>query len=326
MNRTRFFAVVLSLLSVISINSCKEQKGVVSETSTTNVVADSVATINVVIVVMDGPRYSETWGDSTHQYIPHMAEDMAPNGVVYTNFRNRGETNTVNGHTAITTGFYEAVSNDGWNAPEHRSILQRLIHENELPKEKVWLITSKDKLNVLSNTKDEAWADKYQASLDCGNNGPFSGYKTDSVTYEKVMKILKADQPQFLLINFREPDYSGHQMDWEGYLKGIRDVDEYSWEIWDFLQNDPHYKGNTVFIMTNDHGRHLDGIHDGYVCHGDTCEGCTHINLFASGPNIKTNTLIDTERSLIDINATVCHLLGLVPTNGSGEIMQELFE
>jgi hypothetical protein len=54
-------------------------------------------TENSIIVVMDGPRYSQTWGDTSHQYIPHMFNDMAPFGVVYSNFRNRGETNTTNG-------------------------------------------------------------------------------------------------------------------------------------------------------------------------------------------------------------------------------------
>ncbi len=45
-------------------------------------------TENVIVLIMDGPSYSETWGDSTHQYIPKMANNMAPQGVIYTEFRN----------------------------------------------------------------------------------------------------------------------------------------------------------------------------------------------------------------------------------------------
>ena len=40
-------------------------------------------TENVIVLIMDGPRYTETWGDSSHQYIPHMANDMAQHGVIY---------------------------------------------------------------------------------------------------------------------------------------------------------------------------------------------------------------------------------------------------
>ena len=29
-------------------------------------------TENIIVVVIDGARFSETWGDSTHQYIPRL--------------------------------------------------------------------------------------------------------------------------------------------------------------------------------------------------------------------------------------------------------------
>ena len=47
-------------------------------------------TRNVIIIVMDGARYSETWGDPTHQFIPRMAHEMADQGIIYTHFRNNG--------------------------------------------------------------------------------------------------------------------------------------------------------------------------------------------------------------------------------------------
>ncbi len=41
---------------------------------------------NVIIVVIDGARYTETF-DSTGIYIPHMYNDLKPSGYLYTNFR-----------------------------------------------------------------------------------------------------------------------------------------------------------------------------------------------------------------------------------------------
>ena len=41
---------------------------------------------NVVVVIVDGLRFTEGWGDSTKKYIPLMARNMAKNGVVNTMF------------------------------------------------------------------------------------------------------------------------------------------------------------------------------------------------------------------------------------------------
>jgi len=49
-------------------------------------------TQNVVVVIVDGPRFTEGWGDSTKKYIPLMAGNMAKNGVVNTMFYNNGDT------------------------------------------------------------------------------------------------------------------------------------------------------------------------------------------------------------------------------------------
>ncbi|HNW92561.1 MAG TPA: hypothetical protein PKM88_06605, partial [bacterium] len=46
----------------------------------------------VVIVVIDGARYSETLGDTTRQNYLHIIRDLAPQGVTYTDFRNEGVT------------------------------------------------------------------------------------------------------------------------------------------------------------------------------------------------------------------------------------------
>ena len=70
-------------------------------------------TENVIIVIMDGARYSETWGDSTLEHIPNMGINFAEKSVVITNFYNNGITTTVPGHTSITTSYYQSITNNG---------------------------------------------------------------------------------------------------------------------------------------------------------------------------------------------------------------------
>jgi arylsulfatase A-like enzyme len=117
----------------------------------------------------------------------------------------------------------------------------------------------------------------------------------------------------------------GHANNWKGYLAAIRDNDEKEWELWKFLQSDPFYKDKTAYFVTNDHGRHLDGVANGFIDHGDNCEGCRHIFLFAAGPDFKKNTVVDHKREQIDIAATTASLLGFTIPGSKGKLMSELF-
>ena len=128
------------------------------------------------------------------------------------------------------------------------------------------------------------------------------------------------------MINFREPDWSGHANDWPGYLDGIRMIDEFSYQIWDYLNTHPKYKDKTTFILTNDHGRHSPGVSSGFVSHGDGCEGCRHIFLYASGPDFKKGVEITAPYDLNDLAPTVAELLGFRKKSHESIVIWDLFE
>jgi hypothetical protein len=283
-------------------------------------------TENIVVIVMDGPRYSETGGDSLSQHIPFLGGLLSKKGVINTNFYNNGVTKTIPGHTAIMTGNYQEINNGGDEIPLFPSIFQYWIESNSNDSTKAWVISSKDKLEVLANSQEFGWEDKYNPLTDCGISGLGSGYRHDSITYRNVINVLNVNQPQMLLVNFREPDYSGHKGDWDKYLAGITEVDNYISKIWNYLERDPNYSGRTTLFVTNDHGRHLDNIVDGFVSHGDNCDGCRHIFLYADGPDFKEGYSTNINRELIDIPATIGELIGVDLPNGSGIIMTELFK
>ena len=282
-------------------------------------------TENVIVMIMDGPRYSETWGDPTHQYIPRMANDMAKYGVIYENFRNNGPTYTCSGHTAISTGVYQRVENSGKELPKHPTIFQYWLKKSGKAKKSAYVVASKDKLWILTNCKNKKWRNQYRPYSDCGVNGFQTGYRTDATTCERSLQILKTDRPNLMLINFKNPDAWGHAGNWENYLSSMKKTDEYIYRIFEFLRNDPHYKGKTTIFVTNDHGRHLDGKKDGFISHGDNCEGCRKINCFAYGPDFKRAVITDIQRELIDIPVTIGELMGFKIDKSKGQIMQELF-
>lgn len=69
-------------------------------------------TQRVVIVVVDGPRYMETWGYKNRSLIPNR-DELSKQGVLFTNFNNTGITLTNPGHTSIVTGINQNIDNGG---------------------------------------------------------------------------------------------------------------------------------------------------------------------------------------------------------------------
>ena len=281
---------------------------------------------HVVILVIDGPRWSETFGEPTKQYIPHLAKELAPQGAVWSDFSNDGPTLTTPGHTAIITGFHQEIENGGRERPAHPSMLQMMVRDGGSDA-LAWLITSKDKLAVLNNCTDPAWKDQWLCRSDCGTGGKGlgAGYREDAETMQRVLEILPMDHPRLVLINLKQPDAAGHSKDWAGYLKGIQAGDASAKALWDMLQQDPVYRGTTDLFITNDHGRHLDGHKDGFVSHGDDCAGCRKIMLVALGPDAPAGAVFAAHRNQIDLAATTAHILGLRLVGSTGKVMDELW-
>lgn len=280
-------------------------------------------TKHVFILVMDGARYSESWGEPHQTYIPNIKR-LAGDGVMCTNFFNDGPTVTVPGHTAITTGNYQPINNAGQEIPAKPSIFQYYRSQFSKPATDTWVIASKDKLEVLGDCLDPNWAGTFLPRTDCGVNGNYTGYREDSVTFRHLIDTLSKHHPHLVIINFKEPDASGHAGNWPAYIQGIQSVDAYVGAFWNFLQHDSLYAGSTSLFVTNDHGRHLNGVLGGFPSHGCDCLGCRHIFLLAMGPDFKSNHLETEHYSQIDIAATACKLLGINMPSGQGKVMTKI--
>ena len=280
-------------------------------------------TKNVIIIVMDGARYSETWGDPTKANIPNIANIIAPQGVINTNFHNNAFTSTTPGHLAICSGQYYNINNGGSELPPFPTIFQ--YYNKEYPNNSSWIIASKDKLEVLANTVDTNFNNQFMPHTDCGINGLGTGYRNDSTTLNVALNVLSTNHPNLTLINFREPDFTAHQNDSLGYLQQIHNVDSLINIIYSFVENDPIYKEKTTIFITNDHGRH-DDLNGGFSSHGDSCNGCKHILFCTYGPDFKKNIVYSRLHDQRDIATTIAELLGIDLPNTNGKIMHELFK
>jgi arylsulfatase A-like enzyme len=277
--------------------------------------ADALKTKNVVVVVADGERYTETWGDPKHANIPKTAK-LAKEGVVFTAFTNNGQTLTVPAHMAIATGRYENnMDNKGESLPSEPSFLQVWLNQAKTNSSAAWIICSKAKLNVLGDTTQAEWKGLGTPSVDCAD-------RDDDKTFQVILAKLKKDHPRMVMINLSAPDKAGHTGDFNAYLKAIRDTDGNVANLWQYLQKDPFYANQTAFFLLNDHGRHTGDKFEG---HGCDCEGCRHIMLMALGPDFKKGAVVSKAAEQIDVPTTIADMMGFALPVSGGRLLNELF-
>lgn len=286
---------------------------------------EKLKTKHVIVVVMDGARYQETFGDSSHQYVSNMYR-LKSQGVLYTQFSNNGKTLTNSGHGAIVTGNYQTLKNNGKQLPANPNMFQYFQKQKGVDKTKTWIVSSKGKLEILANTTHKKWWNRYQPMTYCGVKGQAVVYESDAKNFEKAKEVIRENAPELMLINFLEADANGHQKNWNGYVGGIRNIDYFVSELWAFVQADPDLKDQTSIFVTNDHGRHNDGVKQGFAEHGDKCSGCKHIFLFALGPDFKQNAEISEPAEMIDIPSTIAYMLGFEMPTSKGRILKEMFK
>lgn len=253
-------------------------------------------TRNVIIIVIDGSRYTETFGDSTHQYIPRMWNDLRPLGTIYTRFYNDGFTYTVQGHSTILTGKW-ADNNDSIKIP---TVFECYRKELNVSAEECFVILGKPKLNVLATSNFSGYGSAYGASTIYSDD-----YTNDIKTWNNIQKVFTTYHPRLSIVNLGQVDAVAHTGYWDGYLSSVRQADSIVGLVWNLLQSDQFYKDNTTLIVTNDHGRHSGAFHG----HGDACEGCRHILCMILGPDTRAGIVDSTYRQQIDIAPTVGNLL-----------------
>lgn len=153
---------------------------------------------------------------------------------------------------------------------------------------------------------------------------PWQAVRLDSFTHQFALEYLRVQQPRLLYVAFGEPDDFAHGGDYPRYVQALQRADQYLAQLWQTLQNDPFYRGQTTLIVTTDHGRGdsattwsrhgttrvLPGVLQ--KASGTDAAGSEHIWLAAVGPHIPAQGLVrsDTEWLQSQVASTVAELLG----------------
>jgi hypothetical protein len=273
----------------------------------------------VVLVIIDGLRYSEGLGHPDQLHVPRMA-DLAAQGAIVDNFRNDGYTYTSRAIPAIWCGAWTETYS--FSDPDCNGSTNKYT---DLPTVFEYYRQQLDKpdSDCIYTIKDLCpWKASFHADY-----GPdywplyhSEGY-SDIDVWQETEQIIATLSPHLLLMYLADVDNAGHSGDWDDYISAITIADSLVGCLWDAVQANPLYTGKTTLLVTNDHGRH---DYD-FTGHGDNCEGCRRIQLLAVGPDVEVGLVSDIQRSIPDITPTIGELMGFTADFATGTAMIELF-
>ena len=151
--------------------------------------------------------------------------------------------------------------------------------------------------------------------------GPWGSVRHDAFTHHYALEHMKKNRPDLVYIAYGETDDFAHDGDYRAYLKAAHNTDGLIRELWEFTQEDDHYRDRTVFLISTDHGRVTQPL-DHWRGHGSDVKGAHKVWLVAFGKNIRPlGELRDREPLFSNqIAPTVMELLGLaVPQEMEGK-------
>ncbi len=276
-------------------------------------IGEAQKTKYVVIAMLDGARYTETFGDTSYANVGRMWNELRHQGTLYTQFYNNGKTETNPGHASILSGTWQYISNDGSEYSRKPSIFEYFRKEKNAPAADCWVVLGKDKLNVLARSTHAEYGAPYAASVRTSAEPA-----NDGMTYDNIRFVLNNYKSRITIANFAKIDIEGHAGSWEQYIGGIKRADTLMASLWNAIQSDPELMNKTTLIITNDHGRHTVD----FVNHGDGCDGCRHIMLLVLGPDTPKGLIDSTVYSQIDIAPTIGKMMRFSTPLSEGKVIE----
>ncbi len=174
-------------------------------------------------------------------------------------------------------------------------------------------------VNAGFSTEKNAMTDRTRWLNDVSAEAPvlWKTVRLDFITHGYAMEALKSRKPRVIYISYGETDDFAHDGSYDRYIDAAHRTDRMLSNLWDLLQSDPFYRGNTTLIISTDHGRgntpdtwrshasaigavelEIENATDGVV-------GSDEVWLGAIGPSIRSRGLIQGHWTSSQITATV---------------------
>ncbi|HJN74268.1 MAG TPA: alkaline phosphatase family protein [Myxococcota bacterium] len=289
----------------------------------------SQAERSVIVIVVDGVRVEESLSEEVSElsglagrdHWPGIWSELAPHGTVLTNVRNQGTTITAPAHATMFTGARIPLGNMavdegvGLYRPERPTIVEEARRQLDLDADEVMVMANQSLISPMTWSMMPGYGEELGATWFHVVSSPGSERPApeDSQVFSTLERQLEAGEPRLVVANLKAVDRVGHYGDGvEDYLEAVEKVDGPLVSLWAHIQDDPSYAGNTVLIVTSDHGRHRlgdPGGDDYWRNHGTAVEGDRQIPVILLGAGVEAGIEDDTPYALSDLAPTVAALL-----------------
>lgn len=154
-------------------------------------------------------------------------------------------------------------------------------------------------------------------------NGPEAPSSGDELTFFITREVMREFAPRLILVNFWDMDVA-HWGSYSLYLQAITRTDRLTGMLWDEIQSNTKYRGNTTLLVLPELGRDGDqNAANGFLNHRSGDASCRNMWMLAMGANVAKG---ETERPVahVDVAATAAELLGVKPGEMAGRAIREL--
>jgi hypothetical protein len=290
---------------------------------------DEFLTEHVFLVIIDGLRWTESFGDPLHEHIPCIWDSLRPQGTIYKQLYNTEKTQSTGSHSVMMNGnrFDGMAPNNAWIPPDtdlplYPTLFELYRKQTGAPRSRCWVLTGNPVLRDLDRSRYPTYGDSMGAYLrwDIQNQ-----HASDDTVWAWVQQVMDDERPSLMLINFFDVDLGGHH-NWDEYIPAIEHVDSLIHELWKKIQavppyEDPYYQDKTTLLVTTDHGRDAANYH-----HHTKCDiGCRHLLFLALGPDIEAGLEVTGPHDWIDICTTIAALMDISTPYAEGGLMDEMF-
>ncbi|MBE7440405.1 MAG: hypothetical protein HS115_18290 [Spirochaetales bacterium] len=260
--------------------------------------------LRVVLIVLDGVRTEEFFGGTDpdlareHGVLPRTREsifpflwqEMAPRSSVLSgNIHARERACYVSNKQRISlpsyadllAGFRQSnvVSNRFRGKVKNATIIDRLLEESLLPHEVAVFASWKHIEHITSKSHNNFHLET--GPLAGGSSVPWANARADRDLFLTVINYVRTHSPlRFLFIALNDADEWAHLNRYDRYLEAMSEQDEYIRQIVYTLEGHPAYQGNTLYLITTDHGR---GRGKAWMHHGQY-EGSQYIWALVDAP------------------------------------------
>ncbi|WP_417361583.1 phosphoglyceromutase [Galbibacter sp.] len=128
--------------------------------------------------------------------------------------------------------------------------------------------------------------EKFLNELQSQIPSPWSSVRLDAFTHHYAIETMKKHHPNLIHIAYGETDDFAHDGDYSAYLNSAQTTDFFIEDLWEFIEGNPFYKGQTTVLITTDHGRGTEPLEE-WKSHGSDIENAREVWFIAFGKGVK---------------------------------------